>query len=159
MNWFARLKRPEPKPAPQLVPKPPSLSLIDVLKRDEGLRLKPYEDSVGKLTIGYGRNLEDVGISEAEAEALLRADIAKAEREAAKYPWFAGLDSARKAVVVSMIFNLGPQGFAGFKNTIADIAAARYDLAASRMLQSKWADQVGNRAIRLAAAMRTGVLK
>jgi lysozyme len=58
-----------------------------------------------------------------------------------------------------MIFNLGPKGFAGFKNTIASIARGDYADAASRMLQSKWATQVGNRAVRLAAAMRTGVLE
>jgi lysozyme len=58
-----------------------------------------------------------------------------------------------------MIFNLGPKGFAGFKNTIADIAAGNYESAASRMLQSKWATQVHNRAIRLAASMRTGILE
>jgi lysozyme len=135
------------------------MNLYDLLRRDEGLRLKPYQDTVGKTTIGYGRNLDDVGITIEEAEVMLRADVRKCEREAAKYPWFLDLDMARKAVVVSMIYNLGARGFAGFKNTIADIAAGNYESAASRMLQSKWATQVGNRALRLSQAMRTGVLE
>jgi lysozyme len=135
------------------------VNLYDVLKRDEGLRLQPYRDTVGKLTIGYGRNLDDVGISLGEAEVMLKNDVRKADAEAAKYVWFDGLDEARQAVVICMIYNLGPKGFAGFKNTIASIAAGNYDDAASRMLQSKWATQVGNRAYRLAAAMRTGVLE
>lgn len=134
------------------------MTLTELLIRDEGLRLKPYKDTVGKTTIGIGRNLDDVGISQDEAEYLLASDIAKAEAEALKYPWFIDLSAARQKVVLSMIFNLGPKGFAGFKNTITDIAAGDYGSAASRMLQSKWATQVGNRAVRLAQAMRTDVL-
>jgi lysozyme len=132
------------------------VSLIDILKRDEGVRLFPYKDTVGKWTIGVGRNLDDVGISLDEAEYLLRNDIRKVEADARKYPWYAGLNDARKAVVLSMIFNMGAEGFAGFKNTIASIAAGNYEDAASRMLRSKWSSQVGNRAVRLAAMMRTG---
>jgi lysozyme len=132
------------------------MNLIDILKRDEGVRLFPYKDTVGKWTIGVGRNLDDVGISLDEAEYLLRNDIRKVEADARKYPWYAGLNDARKAVVLSMIFNMGAEGFAGFKNTIASIAAGNYEDAASRMLRSKWSSQVGNRAVRLAAMMRTG---
>jgi lysozyme len=132
------------------------VNLIDILKRDEGVRLFPYKDTVGKWTIGVGRNLDDVGISLDEAEYLLRNDIRKVEADARKYPWYAGLNDARKAVVLSMIFNMGAEGFAGFKNTIASIAAGNYEDAASRMLRSKWSSQVGNRAVRLAAMMRTG---
>jgi lysozyme len=132
------------------------VNLVDILKRDEGVRLFPYKDTVGKWTIGVGRNLDDVGISLDEAEYLLRNDIRKVEADARKYPWYAGLNDARKAVVLSMIFNMGAEGFAGFKNTIASIAAGNYEDAASRMLRSKWSSQVGNRAVRLAAMMRTG---
>ena len=52
-------------------------SMIGMLKRHEGLRLKPYQDTIGKLTIGYGRNLDDRGISKEEAEYLLRNDISR----------------------------------------------------------------------------------
>jgi lysozyme len=135
------------------------MNLVDLLKRDEGVRLFPYRDTVGKWTIGAGRNLSDVGLSMDEVEYLLANDIRRTEADARKYEWFDALDDARKNVVLSMIFNLGPKGFAGFKNTIASIARGDYEDAASRMLQSKWASQVGNRALRLAAAMRTGVLE
>jgi len=54
------------------------------------LRLKPYRDSVGKLTIGVGRNLDDVGISAEEADVLLANDIAKAQAELKQaLPWTA----------------------------------------------------------------------
>jgi lysozyme len=135
------------------------MNLIELLKRDEGVRLFPYRDTTGHWTIGAGRNLDANGLSMDEVDYLLANDIRKCEAEARKYPWFCELNDARQAVVLSMIFNLGPKGFAGFKNTIASIARGDYEDAASRMLQSKWATQVGNRALRLAAAMRTGVLE
>ena len=132
------------------------MNVVDILRRDEGLRLKPYQCTAGKLTIGYGRNLEDRGITREEAEYLLRNDIAEVERDAHKFPWYAGLDEARKAVVLSMLFNLGPSRFRGFANTIKDIAAGDYVSASRRLLQSLWARQVGARAVRLAQMMRTG---
>jgi lysozyme len=132
--------------------------IVAMLKRDEGVRLKPYTDTVGKLTIGVGRNLTDVGISEAECETLLANDIAKCEADAERFHWYAGLDDARKAVVLNMIFNLGAGAFRSFTNTIKAIEAGDYQDAAERMTQSLWARQVGARAARLAQIMRTGVV-
>lgn len=130
--------------------------IVAWLKRDEGVRLFPYLDTANppRWSVGVGRNLSDVGISPDEVDYLLRNDIARAEAEARKYPWYEGLDELRQAVVLSMIFNLGPQGFAGFKNTIASIARGDYADAASRMLQSTWAQQTKGRAVRLAQIMR-----
>ena len=68
----------------------------------EGLRLKPYRDSVGKLTIGVGRNLDDVGIAAAEARTLCLNDVAAAESALdARWPWWRGVDDARRAVLVA----------------------------------------------------------
>lgn len=133
--------------------------ILAMLERDEGLRLKPYRDSVGKLTIGIGRNLDDVGISHEEAYLLLGNDIAKVESEAARFPWFLELNEARQAVVLNMIFNLGLAGFIKFSNTIRYISAGDYNSAAEHMRNSKWADQVGARAGRLARIMETGVVQ
>lgn len=135
------------------------MNVYDVLRRDEGLRLKPYHCTAGALTIGYGRNLDAVGISYDEAEMMLARDVAASEREAAIYPWFAGLDAARRAVVVCMLFNLGAAGFRKFRATHAALARGDYAAAARQMLASKWAGQVGARAERLAESMRTGVLR
>ena len=134
-------------------------AIEDALIRDEGLRLKPYTDTVGKLTIGVGRNLTDVGITEEEARYLLRNDIGRAETDARSFEWYAGLDAARQYVVMNMIFNMGLTRFRGFANTIKAIASGDYYDAARRMLQSKWAEQVGERAVRLAQTMRTGVMR
>ncbi|MDI6808258.1 MAG: lysozyme [Candidatus Eisenbacteria bacterium] len=130
--------------------------VFEQLQRHEGYRQKPYRDSVGKLTIGFGRNLDDVGISKDEANFLLRSDVFVARRQAEKFVWFASLDEPRQSVIVNMIFNLGLEKFSRFKNTIRFIEFGNYALAAKEMLNSKWASQVGNRAKELARIMETG---
>jgi lysozyme len=131
---------------------------IDLLKKHEGLRLKPYRCSAGKLTIGYGHNLDDVGISEEEAEMLLLNDLLTANIEVEnRFVWFEDLDEVRKAVVVNMIFNLGIARFSAFKKTISLIEEGSYSEAAQEMLDSRWANQVGSRANELSEMMRTGL--
>lgn len=127
------------------------------LVRDEGIRLKPYRDSVGVLTIGVGRNLDDVGISAREAYYLLDNDIACAERECREaFPWFDALDPVRQDVLLNMAFNLGIVGLKGFVRTLAAVRRGDYTAAAKGMLASKWAKQVKRRAARLASEMETG---
>jgi lysozyme len=131
--------------------------LVAELKRDEGTRLKPYTDTVGKLTIGVGRNLSDVGISDDECTILLQNDI---ERTVAALdrtlPWWRNLSPVRQRVLVNMAFNLGMVGLLTFKNTLGAMQNGSYAAAAAGMLSSKWATQVGVRAERLADMMRTG---
>lgn len=147
------------------------------LVRDEGLRLKPYRCTAGKLTVGVGRNLDDVGISTVEADAmgitaagcgsrgvtyeqamaLLDSDIARVERDLdRRLPWWRGLDPVRQRVLVNMGFNLGITRLLGFRNTLRFVELGDYAHAASNMLQSLWARQVGARAVRLADMMETG---
>jgi len=124
------------------------------LLNDEGMRLFPYTDTVGKLTIGVGRNIEDVGISKNEAMVLLENDLKKVIGQLNdKIPWWTRLDSVRQEVLINMAFNLGINGLLGFKNTLTAIAEGRYKDASKGMLDSKWAKQVGKRAERLALMM------
>lgn len=134
------------------------MDIFAQLRRDEDCKLKPYKDSVGKLTIGIGRNLDDVGISEDEAEYLLTNDVKKvASQLDIALPWYINLDEVRKGVLLNMAFNMGINGLLGFKNTLNHIANGNYDIAAQEMLQSKWAIQVGVRATRLSKQMLTGI--
>lgn len=127
------------------------------LVADEGLRLRPYVDTVGKVTVGVGRNLTDKGISHAEAMTLLENDIDEAEQAlVARWPWVAELGPVRYAVLLNMCFNLGPEGLAGFRNMLALVEFGDYAQAAEHMLVSKWAAQVKGRAVRLAKQMLTG---
>jgi lysozyme len=127
-----------------------------LLTRHEGYRRHPYTDTVGKLTIGIGRNLEDVGLSRAEADCLLDHDLRLVYKAARRYPWFEVLNAPRQAVVVDMIFNLGPKKFMGFIETRRHLTQGYYVAASKEMLNSKWASQVGMRARRLAQMMKTG---
>jgi len=127
------------------------------LQRHEGYRRFIYVDTVGKRSIGYGRNLDDVGIREHEAAYLLSGDITTAIQDlVTRYPWFERIDPVRQAVLVNMGFNLGATKLAGFKNTLASIERGQYGDASKRMLDSLWAAQVGQRAVELSAQMRTG---
>lgn len=131
--------------------------LKDQLTRHEGLRLRPYRCTAGKLTIGYGRNLDDVGISKEEAEYLLENDIKKVLEEVrAKFKWFDDLTDNRQMVIANMAFNMGMTGLLTFKRTLDHIQSGRYRDAADQMLQSAWARQVGHRADELAELMREG---
>ena len=133
------------------------MNIADLLIRHEGLRLKPYRDTVGKLTIGVGRNLDDVGITRDEARFLLENDIARADVELRRsFLWFPVRNRVRNAVLINMVFNLGISRFKRFKKLIAAIDSSDWDLAAKEMLDSKWAHQVGRRARELAKMMREG---
>ena len=134
-----------------------SNKLRNMLIRHEGLRRKPYRDSVGKLTIGVGRNLDDVGITREEALILLDHDIAKVRREVKQaFPWFTRLNTIRQTVVLNMVFNLGLPRFRKFKRAISAMRDKRWEDAANEMLDSKWARQVKGRARELARMMRAG---
>jgi lysozyme len=123
----------------------------------EGLRLKPYKDTVGKLTIGVGRNLDDKGISKDEAMVMLENDLIEAEADANNLvPTFVVLSPNRKAVLIDMCLNMGRTRVAQFKQMLAAIGASNYEGAAAAMLDSLWAKQVPLRAQQLAAMMRTG---
>ena len=133
-------------------------NLKDQLVRDEELRLKPYTDSVGKLTIGVGRNLTDKGISVQEAQGLLANDIADATAELqAKLPWTATLDDVRKGAMLNMTFNMGIGGLLEFHDFLARMQRGDFSGAAGAMLDSLWARQVGTRATRLSMQIQTGV--
>ncbi|MBL4774465.1 MAG: glycoside hydrolase family protein [Mariprofundus sp.] len=127
---------------------------LEQIKKHEGLKLKPYRCTADKLTIGYGRNIEDKGITKDEALTLLHNDITEVEDALNEtYDWFKYLDEARQAVVINMAFNLGMHGFGKFKNMIEAIARSDYHEAAMQMIDSKWARQVGHRAFQLASKM------
>ena len=128
-----------------------------VLIRHEGLRLKPYRDTVGKLTIGVGRNLDDRGISKDEALYMLENDIRIAEEELdQRIPWWRDLDDVRQEILLNMAFNLGVPGLMKFKNFLRALREGNYARASDEMLASKWAIQVGRRADELSRAMREG---
>lgn len=129
--------------------------LAEQLVVDEGLRLKPYRCPAGKLTIGVGRNLEDRGITQAEALVLLENDISAFWGQlCVSLPWLLQAPEPAQEVLTNMAFNMGLTGLLGFKTTLGLMQGGRYAEAADEMLRSRWAGQVGERARRLAALLR-----
>lgn len=123
----------------------------------ESEELKLYKDTVGKYTIGIGRNLSDRGITKEESEFLFTTDYNLVIKELDRnLSWWKNLDEVRQRVLFDMCFNLGVTKLLAFKNTLEAIRTGRYDDAAEGMLNSLWAKQVKGRAIRLAKMMRTG---
>lgn len=133
--------------------------LQDQLKRHEGVRTHAYACSENKITVGVGRNLDSdggIGLSAEEIEYLLSNDIARCERELMFFPWFGDLDSVRKDAMINMCFNLGISRLLTFKNALTSMAEGNYEEAADHFLDSRWAVQVGNRAIEVTDMIRTG---
>lgn len=137
-----------------------NIELMKMVMAHEGFRGKPYQCSANKTTVGFGRNLDDVGISRDEAQMLMINDL----NRSIKYldDIFPSdkveLNDARQNALIDMMYNLGPSRFIGFKKMIAAIYDKDFDAASNEMLDSKWAKQVGRRAFRLARIMRTGVM-
>jgi len=130
-------------------------NLINDLIRDEGLELKPYRCTSNKLTIGVGRNIEDNGITEAEARYLLHNDLGRVVHELDQNAaWWKNLPDSQKNALINMSFNLGWPRLSKFKNMLAALEAGDFEKAATEALDSRWASQVGDRAHRIAAQIR-----
>ncbi len=127
-----------------------------MLIKYEGLKLKPYRDSMGKLTIGIGRNLDDDGISDDEALFLLTNDIHRCELQLKSYPWYIFQPPIVQKALINMCFNLGIDKLLGFKNMIAALNDKDYTRASLEALDSKWAIEVGRRAKDIALMIREG---
>ena len=133
------------------------MTLRDQLKRDEGLRLTPYRDQFGWLTIGYGRNLDARGITNEEAEFLLDGDLSIVEAAVRiRLPWSVVIGEPRHAVLVGMAFNMGIGGMLGFKKLLKAAEEQDWELAARELLDSKLHQQTPERAQRWAEQLRTG---
>tara|TARA_R100001086_G_scaffold244804_1_gene174990 strand:+ start:788 stop:1252 length:465 start_codon:yes stop_codon:yes gene_type:complete len=138
------------------------LKLSDQLILHEGMECFPYVDTVGKTTIGVGRNLTDRGLSQAECRYLLANDIDISINELERsFNWFSKLDDTRQAALVDLHFNLGINRLKTFKKTLRLIEECMlgddlWDKVAEELLDSKWATQVGQRAQTLARMLQLG---
>ena len=155
-----------------------SENFVTKLIAHEGLRLQVYQDTLGIDTIGIGRNLEDRGITkeeldwmdmpnmdavyehgirEADAMYLAQNDVQIVEEELLRaHPCVEDLDAVRQLVLVDMAFNMGVPRLCKFKKMWNAIHENKFDVAAKEMLDSRWANQVKSRAVKLANAMHNG---
>lgn len=121
----------------------------ELIKKHEGFRRFPFRCTAGKLSIGYSRNLDDVGITEEEADYLLEMDLDRHSEELDKVITWA-VPNDVYAVLMDMHYNLGHSRFMTFRKMLAALKKHDYKTAAKEMLNSKWAQQVPNRAQELA---------
>lgn len=127
------------------------------LRRDEGIRGKAYMDTVGKITIGVGRNLTDVGLTDAEIDLLLTNDITRVALELdTNLPWWRQLDDDRQNALANMCFNLGINRLLEFHYFLKALKEERWADAVAELKNSRWAIQVGQRAIRIEAVIQGG---
>jgi lysozyme len=130
--------------------------LLDHIKVAEGFRAKPYTCPAGKLTIGYGFNIEDRGIPEEVAEFWLAHELAETKMELWRSGFGTNISPARLHVLYDMAYNMGVPRLRQFKKMFAALSVHDYETASLEMLDSKWARQVGNRAKKLSEIMRKG---
>jgi len=134
-------------------------NLVKMLKRHEGVRSKVYVCSAGYETIGVGRNIAEsgLGLSDDEIDYLLANDIKRVREELTdSYFWFPAMNEARQDALVDISFNLGQTRLRGFVKAIEAMSREQFDIAADEFMDSKWATQVGNRAIQVTEMIRTG---
>ena len=132
-------------------------ALIEQLKRHEGVKHFPYVDTAGKMTIGAGRNLTDRGITIGTINQLLAEDIIIVTTELDNhYPEWCYLSENRQLVLANMTFNLGMPRYLTFERFWAALRQGQWELASQEMLRSRWARQVGDRALELSELMKNG---
>ena len=130
------------------------------LLRDEGNIPYAYQDSMGYWTIGVGFLIDkDRGgrLPDVVRDFWLKYEICRKREELeSRWPFFNELDAARQDALLNMAFNLGVSGILKFKKTLGYVEAGDYETASVEMLDSRWARQVGKRAIRLSEQLKTG---
>lgn len=135
--------------------------LQSLIEDHEGRVPYAYQDSLGYWTIGVGHLIDrrkGGSLPDHIIDALFEHDLTHYKRKVeAALPWFKELDEVRQAVLVDMAFNLGITGLLGFQKTLTAVRERRWKDAAAAMLQSRWAQQVGRRALRLSDMMRSGL--
>ena len=134
--------------------------LIETLKRHEGVRSHAYKCSENMITVGVGRNLDEnggIGLSDDEIEYLLLNDIERCDAELENaYDWYRSLNKPRRDAMINLCFNLGLTRLRGFVKALEAMSRGQYDVAADEFMDSRWADQVGARAVEVSELIRTG---
>jgi lysozyme len=153
-----------------------SPTLLQLIRRHEGVRASLYQDSLGYWTLGVGhlvdkrkglwcddelaKKLQANGyrLSENVINAYLEDDLSCAQMtvEARLAPILERLNTARYEALVSMAFNLGRRGFSSFEIMLAAILKEDWQGAHDAALDSKWARQLPQRAQEIATVLLCG---
>jgi len=134
--------------------------IIEMLRKHEGVEAHAYNCTANKTTIGVGRNIEagsGIGLSDDEIDYLLANDVQRVEAELLQaFTWYEDLNDARKDAMMDVCFNIGLPRLKLFKKALAAMSGRHYEIAAVEFLDSRWAVQVGQRAITISEMIRSG---
>tara|TARA_R110001606_G_scaffold375581_1_gene533946 strand:+ start:47 stop:466 length:420 start_codon:yes stop_codon:yes gene_type:complete len=134
--------------------------IIEMLRKHEGVETHAYKCTANKTTIGVGRNIDPnggIGLSDSEVNYLLSNDVKRVNQELlSAFSWYKTVAPARKDAMMDICFNIGLPRLKNFKKALAAMASGDYQTAAIEFLDSKWAKQVGQRAITVTDIIRSG---
>ena len=134
--------------------------IIEMLRAHESVETYAYKCSAGKITIGVGRNIDSgggLGLSDDEIDYLLANDVKRVNDELlGAFGWYKTLGTERKDAIMDMCFNMGLPRLMQFKKALAAMAKGDYVTASAEFLDSKWATQVGMRAVTITDIIESG---
>ena len=137
-----------------------SYRLREMLKRHEGVKTHAYKDHLGYVTVGVGRCLDEnvgLGLADDEIDYLLQNDIDRCRKELdTEYEWFDDLDSVRQEALIDLSFNVGQTRLRGFVKALGHMAESNFEEAGNEFYDSKWATQVGDRALEVCQMIKSG---
>jgi lysozyme len=135
-------------------------NLLRIVKSHEGFSPWVYQDSLGYWTVGYGKCLDkrkNCGLTQEQAEYLLKSELNQCELELSHFTWFTQLDAVRQEVFIELSFNMGLTNLLKFVRTLKAVQKKDFNKAADELLDSLWAKQVKEkRANNIANRLRTG---
>ena len=130
--------------------------LRETITRHEGSRLDMYQDTLGIWTIGVGHNIQEKGISPKVMEIMLQEDLEEAISELKRsVSFFSRMPEQVQEALVNLSFNMGIPRLMQFRNTLAYLRDGEFGSAADELLDSRYAEQVGHRALEVADMIRT----
>ena len=132
------------------------INIKEWLIKHEGLKVRPYYDTLGNLTIGVGRNLSGSDLESEIIFQMLDNDIARCKYELSKFDWYKNSSDNIQACLENMCFNMGINKLLQFKNMIKALSDKNYELAAKEAIDSKWTEQVKGRATEIAEVISKG---
>ncbi len=134
--------------------------IIEMLRQHEGVRTHAYRCTENKTTIGVGRNIDangGIGLTADEINYLLANDVKRVNAELiAAFGWYKTLGTPRKDAIMDICFNMGLPRLLKFKKALAAMAKGDYVTASAEFLDSKWAKQVGMRAVTITDIIESG---
>ncbi len=138
-----------------------------IIKLEESFRAKPYYCSEQFPTVGYGKRvgnkndpLPNITVTEKESLDFVRKRIDESITQLSNtYPTaWSKCNTQRQAILISMVYQLGLTGVSKFKKMWAALESSNFEEASKQMLDSLWAKQTKNRALRHAKTMKDGTL-